>query len=413
LPTFVGQTITSSGLNPAVSAPIALPSGQTRFDITGGTRPGGGGNLFHSFGNFNVPNNNIANFLNSTGLPTSNILGRVTGGNISNIFGTIQTTGFGSANLFLMNPAGFLFGPNATLNVGGMVAFTSADYLRLADGARFNALPKASADVLLTAAPVAAFGFLGSNPVAITVQGSQALGPGHISVHNPPQFIIPHNPSQGGLQGEAGGISLVGGDITVKGGAVLNAPGGNMTLVSVGKPSNPKAGGEVSVAGTTTGFATMGNVTISQGSAIRNGNSLFDPDASKGTILIRGGQVVLDTATIDSTQTKGRAPTPNRFTADQNRFYFSTAVIRFPPEKITFRSVRRLRSAWATFEASAMKTIMLVASVVLTGVCHGCGPGERTELDALQAKCLSSQWLPQSDGALQGKTLAELMNACN
>jgi filamentous hemagglutinin family protein len=142
-------------------------------DITGGTRPVGGTNLFHSFGDFNVPNNNIANFLNSSGLATSNILGRVTGGNLSNIFGTIQTTGFGNANLFLMNPAGFLFGPNATVNVGGMVSFTSADYLRLADGVRFNAAPNAAADALLTAAPVAAFGFLGSNPGALTVQGSQ------------------------------------------------------------------------------------------------------------------------------------------------------------------------------------------------------------------------------------------------
>ena len=87
----------------------------------------------------------------TSGLPTSNILGRVTGGNISNIFGTIQTTGFGNANLFLMNPAGFLFGPNATVNVGGMVAFTSADYLRLADGVRFNAIPNAAADALLDA----------------------------------------------------------------------------------------------------------------------------------------------------------------------------------------------------------------------------------------------------------------------
>src|SRR5215510_10230628 len=124
--------ITSSGLNTQISPPANLPSGKVQYDITGGTRPGGGVNLFHSFGDFNVPNNNIANFLNNSGLATSNILGRVTGGNLSNIFGTIQTTGFGNANLFMMNPAGFLFGPNATVNVGEMVAFTSADYLRLA-----------------------------------------------------------------------------------------------------------------------------------------------------------------------------------------------------------------------------------------------------------------------------------------
>ncbi|MDE3043125.1 MAG: filamentous hemagglutinin N-terminal domain-containing protein, partial [Nitrospirota bacterium] len=88
----LAQPITSSGLNTAVSAPIHLPSGQTQFNITGGTRPGGGLNRFHSFGDFNVPSNNIANFFNNSGLATSNILGRVTGGNISNIFGTIQTT---------------------------------------------------------------------------------------------------------------------------------------------------------------------------------------------------------------------------------------------------------------------------------------------------------------------------------
>ena len=142
--------ITPSGLNTRVSNPIVTgtgPNQTTQYNITGGTRPGGatGTNLFHSFGDFNVPTNNIANFLNSgsidlagnplaSGLPTSNILGRVTAGNPSIIFGMIQTTGsggFGNANLFLMNPAGFLFGPNATVNVGGMVAFTTADYLRL------------------------------------------------------------------------------------------------------------------------------------------------------------------------------------------------------------------------------------------------------------------------------------------
>jgi len=145
------------------------------YNITGGTRPGGGANLFHSFGNFSVGAGDIANFQNTIvngAFPlTSNILARVTGGNISNIFGTIQTTNYGNANLFLMNPAGFLFGPTATINVGGMVAFTTADYLRLADGVRFNAVPDVAADALLSAAPVAAFGFLGPNAASIAIQG--------------------------------------------------------------------------------------------------------------------------------------------------------------------------------------------------------------------------------------------------
>ena len=89
----------------------------------------------------------------------------------------MQTTGFGSANLFLMNPAGIVFGPNASLNVGGSVSFTTADYLRLADGAKFNALPGPQ-DAAISSAPVAAFGFLGTNPAAITVQGRSTCGLG-------------------------------------------------------------------------------------------------------------------------------------------------------------------------------------------------------------------------------------------
>src|SRR5206468_1072246 len=205
-----------------VSPHTTLPDGKLQYGITRGTRPGNGSNLFHSFGDFNVPNHNIANFLNDSGLATSNILGRVTGGNISNIFGTIQTTGFGNANLFMMNPAGFLFGPNATISVGGMVSFTSADYLRLADGVRFNAMPDVAADALLSAAPVAAFGFLGSNPGAITVQGSQ------LSV----------TPGQN--------LSLVGGNITIQSGlldngvtiqpARLSAPNGQINLAAAASP---------------------------------------------------------------------------------------------------------------------------------------------------------------------------------
>ena len=99
----------------------------------------------------------------------------MTGGNPSNILGTIQTTGFGNANLFLMNPSGIVFGPTASLNVGGSVTFTTADYIKLADGVRFRTLANASADALLSTAPVAAFGFLGLNPGAITVQDSQLL----------------------------------------------------------------------------------------------------------------------------------------------------------------------------------------------------------------------------------------------
>ena len=248
------------------------------YNITGGTRPGNGVNLFHSLGNFSVGAADTANFLNTPvngTLPlTANILGRVTEGNVSNIFGTIQTTGFGNANLFLMNPAGFLFGPNATVNVGGMVTFTTADYMRLADGGRFNVNPNAIAENILSAAPVAAFGFLGSNPGTITVQGSQ------LTVT------------------EETGISLVGGDITIQAGtladatiqpAKLSAHGGQINLVSVVGPGEVLA----TVIEPTPTMA-LGSINLSQGTLIDvTGNA-------GGTVRIRGGTLVMDQAVISA-----------------------------------------------------------------------------------------------------------------
>lgn len=272
--------ITPSGLHTVVTTQGNV------HNITGGTRPGNGPNLFHSFGNFSVPANTVANFLNDAALPTTNILGRVTGGNVSSIFGTIQTTGFGNANLFLMNPAGFLFGPTATLNVGGMVTFTSADYLRFSDNTRFNAAATPGADTLLSIAPVAAFGFLGSSPGAITVRGS------HLSVA----------PGQG--------LSLVGGDITIEGATLspnhvqparLTAPGGPITLVSVASP------GEVGIAGAggplavpaLSGFTKFGNISLSQGSSIETSAG------TAGNVVIRGGQFTMTDASIKAISENG------------------------------------------------------------------------------------------------------------
>lgn len=260
--------ITSSGLNTQVSAPVVLTGGETQHNIMGGTRPGGGANLFHSFGEFGVPINNIANFFNDSALPTDNILSRVTGGNPSNIFGTLQTEGFGNANLFLMNPAGIVFGPDASLNVGGSTHFTTADYLKLADGVQFTALPGAQ-DAVLSMAPVTAFGFLNSNVSPLSVEGST------LSV------------------GEGQAISLVGGDITI--GSGLNAPGGQIAIASVASPgevladtfaSAPNVNGE--------SFTAMGDISLSE-------ETLLDVSGdAAGTVIIRGGQLMMTNAVISA-----------------------------------------------------------------------------------------------------------------
>lgn len=107
-PDGTGTTITQQG---------------NRFDITGGKLSGDGANLFHSFQEFGLSESQTANFLSNPAI--QNILGRVVGGNPSLINGFLQVTG-GNSNLFLINPAGIIFGPHAQLNVPASFTATTA-----------------------------------------------------------------------------------------------------------------------------------------------------------------------------------------------------------------------------------------------------------------------------------------------
>lgn len=136
------------------------PAGNIR-DIGGGTRIGR--NLFHSFGSFSVGAGDTARFSSATGLPVHNILGRVTGPGPSRINGRIEVKNndFSNTNLFLMNPAGVIFGAGSTLDISGSFHATTADYLKSANGnTLFYADPNRKST--LAAAPVTAFGFLES-----------------------------------------------------------------------------------------------------------------------------------------------------------------------------------------------------------------------------------------------------------
>ncbi|MEM9770606.1 MAG: CHAT domain-containing protein [Cyanobacteria bacterium P01_D01_bin.73] len=86
----------------------------SNFTITGGQTSSGGENLFHSFDQFGVGIGETANFV--TPSSTQSVLGRVGGGTRSVIDGTIQLTG-SNADLYLLNPAGVVFGQNVLLDV--------------------------------------------------------------------------------------------------------------------------------------------------------------------------------------------------------------------------------------------------------------------------------------------------------
>ncbi|MCX5698061.1 MAG: DUF2341 domain-containing protein [Candidatus Omnitrophica bacterium] len=71
-----------------------------------------------NFNTFNIAQNETVNFIQSSA--TASSLARVTGGQISKIFGILNANGI----LFLTNPQGIYFGPSAQVNVNTFVAST-------------------------------------------------------------------------------------------------------------------------------------------------------------------------------------------------------------------------------------------------------------------------------------------------
>ncbi len=113
---------------------IVTPSGN-RLDIYGGQKSGDGDNLFHSFQQFNLDRGQTANFLSTPEI--QNILVRI-GGDTSIIDGILQMTG-GNSNLYLMNPAGIVFGQNASLNLPASLIATGASGIGFGND-RFSAV---------------------------------------------------------------------------------------------------------------------------------------------------------------------------------------------------------------------------------------------------------------------------------
>jgi filamentous hemagglutinin family protein len=173
-----------------------------------------GSNLFHSFGIFNLNAGERANFGSAGDI--RNILSRVTGGSASMIDGLIFTNS-PNVNLFLINPSGIVFGPNARLNVGGSTrgsfVATTVDALVWSNGSQFSATNPGNASSLLTIVGDPS-GFLSTlrTPPPIEVSGSSLI--------NGSSNSNPYN-------GQS--LLLVGGDVKIDN-ATLQAPGGKIEL---------------------------------------------------------------------------------------------------------------------------------------------------------------------------------------
>ena len=209
-----------------------------------------GANLFHSFTAFSLERSQSATFSGPAGI--ENVIGRVTGGHASRIDGTLRST-LPAADLYLLNPAGLMFGPGARLDVPGGFHASTADSLEFSDGAVLQA--HNSAPSTFSSAPPTAFGFLGAAPAPLAAEGSR------LRVR------------------EGKHLSLTGGALTLRE-AQLDAPAGRLDLAALGAAGKLE---QESLASDAPGADLE-----------LQASSLNTSGEGGGAIFLRGGRVVLD-----------------------------------------------------------------------------------------------------------------------
>jgi filamentous hemagglutinin family protein len=209
------QVVPDSSLNTQVTRSGSL------FTITGGSLSGN--HLFHSFSEFSVPTGGEASF--SHGLNVQNIFARVTGNSPSSLNGRLSA--MGSANLFLLNPNGILFGPNSQLNLGGSFIATTAEAVKFADGTEFRATSPIAPPLLTMSVPIGLQ--MGQNSGAIALEGT-----GHSGTKATNGFFVPSYPNvspQFQLQ-PGNTLGLIGGRVTLNG-ARISISDGHAELSSI------------------------------------------------------------------------------------------------------------------------------------------------------------------------------------
>ncbi|MEQ8381254.1 MAG: S-layer family protein [Coleofasciculus sp. A1-SPW-01] len=148
---------------------IVVPQ-EARDLIQGGARRGS--NLFHSFQEFNVDPGQQVYFTNPG--EVDHILTRVTGTNLSNIFGTLGVEG--AASLYLINPNGIIFGKDVRLDVTGSFMASTADGIRLGEQGLFRATEPEESTLLSIQPGVFFFNYLTSESATITNAGNLSVG---------------------------------------------------------------------------------------------------------------------------------------------------------------------------------------------------------------------------------------------
>ncbi len=194
-----------------------------------------GGNLFHSFPDFNIGAGGRTTFTQTQSGTISSIFARVTGNTRSQIDGTLRST-ISGASLYLLNSNGITFGPGARLDLKGSFSVSTADYLTFSDGITFSKTTPLT-EGSLSAKALSSFGFLGNAPKSIEISSTC------FEVNNGANF------------------TAIGGDISVKigtaaqnggstpGPATIRTHGGNATLTSVAAKGDVALNGRLAATG--------------------------------------------------------------------------------------------------------------------------------------------------------------------
>jgi len=286
-----------------LTTPTKVNNLQNRIhEITGGTRPQNASNLFHSLKEFSIQSGDTARFVHDVGI--KNILTRITGGSASNINGTIQTWINGvspsTANLFLINPQGLIFGQDAILDIGGSFIGSTADNIKFADGTEFSAVNLSTEPLLTISIPIGLqFGSNSNGAININGSGNNLkVNPDFsINTNNRPSGLNYKNTNQNTNQNSNNQIlALVGNEIIFDGGNIT-FPSGNIKLWSVNK-------GEISLVNWNNNLKLKENQGIEYSNInLINAASVDTSGNSGGSIQIKGSNISLEDGSVILSET--------------------------------------------------------------------------------------------------------------